>query len=164
MRDPYFGGYGAYLTPEEVSPGKGWKVFSGGDGGSACGIDLDGVTHCSQLLLPPEVLPGAPTFVDLALGPFHGCGIVEGGAAYCWGTNTGGVLGDGTTTDSAVPIPVRGELRFAQISAESSDHTCGVTTTGSLFCWGSNLSGQLGADELVYPYTSSVPLRVRGSH
>src|SRR5439155_24488068 len=69
------------------------------------------------------------------------------GAAYCWGFNSGGQLGDGTTTDRFSPTPVAGGVTFAALSAGNNGaggHTCGVTTSGAAYCWGHNGNGQLG--------------------
>jgi len=71
------------------------------------------------------------------------CGLIATGAAYCWGANDRGQLGDGTTTDRSIPVRVLGALRFASVSA-GNFHTCGLTTEGAAYCWGLNEQGQLG--------------------
>ena len=73
----------------------------------------------------------------------HTCGLTRIGRAYCWGSNTGGKLGDGTTISSNRPVAVAHDLRFVSIST-GSEYTCGVTVAGAAYCWGSNGSGQLG--------------------
>jgi alpha-tubulin suppressor-like RCC1 family protein len=74
----------------------------------------------------------------------HTCAIAVGGAAYCWGSNRSGQLGTGNIGDSsAVPVPVVGGLTFSKISA-GSRHTCGLTTSGTVYCWGRNFDLQLG--------------------
>jgi alpha-tubulin suppressor-like RCC1 family protein len=91
----------------------------------------------------PQLLPETIT-----AGEYHSCGLSASGAAYCWGRNPYGQLGDGTTTSRNTPTPVAGALTFTQISAASgnleSGHTCGVTSSGAAYCWGSNSKGQLG--------------------
>jgi alpha-tubulin suppressor-like RCC1 family protein len=86
---------------------------------------------------------GGLTFNTVSAGGRHSCGIMPAGAAYCWGRNAEGQLGDGTVTSRVTPVPVAGGLAFASVSAGVA-HTCGVTTSGALFCWGRNLTGQLG--------------------
>jgi alpha-tubulin suppressor-like RCC1 family protein len=94
---------------------------------------------------PPSPDPDQP----LSPGPYvtagynFTCGIAVGGAAYCWGLNEDGQLGDGTTTQRNVPVPVAGGLSFARISA-GLEHACGLTGTGEIHCWGDNTWGQLG--------------------
>jgi alpha-tubulin suppressor-like RCC1 family protein len=41
-------------------------------------------------------------------GEGHSCAVTAGHRAWCWGVNGGGQLGDGTTTDSRVPVAVAG--------------------------------------------------------
>ncbi|MGQ0642048.1 MAG: RCC1 domain-containing protein [Gemmatimonadaceae bacterium] len=71
------------------------------------------------------------------------CGRTSTGAAYCWGDNRWGQLGDGTTVDRLVPTLVVGGLDFAELDT-GGVHTCGRTTAGVVYCWGSNTEGELG--------------------
>jgi hypothetical protein len=55
------------------------------------------------------------------------------------GSNENGQLGDGSTTDSAVPVAVSGGGTWLAVSAGNkygSSYTCGLKTGGALFCWG----------------------------
>ena len=45
---------------------------------------------------------GELTFATLGAGTFHTCGVTTEGAAYCWGFNGYGQLGDGTAGDIRV--------------------------------------------------------------
>jgi len=69
--------------------------------------------------------------------------VTTAGAAYCWGDNDNGQLGDGTTTPRAGPVAVLGGLTFVAVGAGDA-HTCGITTAGAAYCWGFNGNGQLG--------------------
>src|SRR5204863_1132362 len=91
-------------------------------------------------------------------GCTYTCGIRSSGAAYCWGLNTYGQLGNGTTTNSATPMPVSGGLTFAAISG-GGQQSCGLTTGGLAYCWGWNARGQLGNGTTTDSYT---PVKVAG--
>jgi alpha-tubulin suppressor-like RCC1 family protein len=78
--------------------------------------------------------------------------------AYCWGDNRDGELGEGTNTGpengnfgpfSSKPVAVLGGLTFRRITA-GYYHTCGVTTSNKIYCWGLNKDGQLGDGTDVY--------------
>jgi alpha-tubulin suppressor-like RCC1 family protein len=84
-----------------------------------------------------------PAFTALAAGGFSTCGISVGGAAFCWGINNRGQLGDGTTTNRHTPVRVAGDLTFRTLTV-GVEHTCGITTDGDTYCWGGNYYGQLG--------------------
>jgi len=74
------------------------------------------------------------------------CGLREGGTAWCWGDNTYGELGDGTTVSTTAPGQVGGDSDWAEISA-GERHTCAIKTDGSLWCWGYNVNGELGVGD-----------------
>jgi alpha-tubulin suppressor-like RCC1 family protein len=92
----------------------------------------------------PVAVAGRLTFAALSAEGGHACGLTMSGAAYCWGDNSFGELGDGTATTSVTPVAVGGNLTFATVSAGGAGNTCGVTTTGVAYCWGDNSYGQLG--------------------
>ena len=106
----------------------------------------------------PQAVGGGTRFNSITVGYHHTCAIESGtGIAYCWGANADGALGDGTTTNRAVPTPVTGGRAFASISAGTT-HTCGVEArTGIAFCWGRNDNGELGDGTLTSRLT---PTRV----
>ena len=95
----------------------------------------------------------------------HTCGLTTGMVAYCWGSNIHGQLGTGTTTNSYVPLLVSGGLRFAALAAGIDNYlaggtnSCGLTTGGAAYCWGSNGAGQLGTGTTT---NSNVPVVVSG--
>jgi len=89
----------------------------------------------------------------------HTCGMTLGGEAYCWGGNSSGQLGNGSTTDASTPVLVAGDLTFAMLTA-GGGYSCGVTASGAAYCWGDNGTGQLGNGSTT---DSSTPLAVTGS-
>jgi alpha-tubulin suppressor-like RCC1 family protein len=88
------------------------------------------------------------------------CAVTTGGRLYCWGYNTSGQLGNGTATDSRVPVAVSGMTSgVTAVSVSSSGSTCAVATRGAVYCWGLNASGQLGNGTYA---NTSVPVPVTG--
>jgi alpha-tubulin suppressor-like RCC1 family protein len=49
---------------------------------------------------------GGVSFAAVRAGGNHTCGVTAVGAAYCWGFNGYGQLGDGTTIDRLTPVRV----------------------------------------------------------
>jgi len=98
---------------------------------------------------PPGISPtqspsGALTFASVSPGGNHTCGVTTDGAAYCWGYDFFGQLGNGSATDDQLkPVAVSGGLKFTMVNASDS-HTCGVTTGGAAYCWGRGSEGRLG--------------------
>jgi alpha-tubulin suppressor-like RCC1 family protein len=143
-------------------------------GSHTCGVTDAGAAYCwgenpfGQLgdgtttqRLTPAPVAGGLSFVEVsALGARHTCGLTAGGAAYCWGQNMFGQLGDGTMTPRLTPVPVAGGLSFVALTAGAL-HTCGVTTAGAAYCWGGNTNGQLG-DEPTAPSERLTPSLVAG--
>jgi len=86
----------------------------------------------------------------------HSCALVSE-SVWCWGANSNGQLGNGTTTDSEFPVQVISAN--VQAIAAGSAHTCAITTSGSLLCWGDNSHGAVGDGTTADRWT---PVQVQG--
>lgn len=91
----------------------------------------DGFT-CSTV---PRRVEGLEVTREVAFGPNHTCARSEGGSVRCWGQNTDGQLGDGTTASSHVPRRVLGLDDAIQISL-GSNVSCALRATGDVVTWG----------------------------
>jgi signal peptidase I len=97
--------------------------------------------------------PGGSGFLAdaaaVTAGEYHTCAVLGDGSAWCWGSNSQGQLGDGSTTTRRWPVQVRGVGGSGalggviQVEAGGS-HTCARTGPDPAVCWGLNSSGQLG--------------------
>lgn len=106
----------------------------------------DGTTEDSEA---PTRASGAligRTATSAAAGGFHSCALTTDGDIWCWGRNTAGQLGDGTTTNSSTPVQVSRpapDVAFTSVTA-GFQHTCATASDGKAYCWGRNDHGQLG--------------------
>lgn len=116
---------------------------------------------------PIEVsLPGDVSATGVVTGGYHSCALDAAGAAWCWGQDLHGQLGDGDgNTDGRTPrrIAVPDGLSFVSLSA-GFDHTCGIAADGAAWCWGEGTSGQLGDgsdQDATTPVAVEMPADVR---
>ena len=136
----------------------------------SCGLATSGAVYCwgnngfgelgdnTSVAKPTPVQANAPagvTFATLDAGYAHTCAVTPTGAAYCWGANGSGQLGDNTMIGKPVPTAVQGGLQFALVSG-GANHTCGITTGGIGYCWGENGDGQIGDNTTVNRLTPQV--------
>jgi alpha-tubulin suppressor-like RCC1 family protein len=116
-------------------------------GNDATGRLGDGVVGGAPLnrTSPNEVVGAATDWANVGAGSGHTCARKTSGRLFCWGSDDNGQLGNGgTNTNTGTPTEVAGALMNWDFVEAGSYFTCGVRTTGRLFCWGADLYGQLG--------------------
>jgi alpha-tubulin suppressor-like RCC1 family protein len=134
-------------TPESTSPATDYTVVASNEGGTAQAV----ITLTVRL---PEIVGGEGV---LSAGTNYACAVLSG-AAWCWGSNVRGQLGDGTATARATPTPVVGLTQGVQSIATGTNVTCAVVD-GAAWCWGMNHYSQLGDGTTT---DSKVPVQVSG--
>lgn len=92
---------------------------------------------------PTSITGVSGAITSLGAAREHTCAIA-GGEAWCWGGNTLGQLGDGTTTQRSTPVRVVGLAGTPVEIALRGSHTCARLGDGRVQCWGGNEYGQLG--------------------
>ncbi len=96
-------------TPTPVMSGVTFVAIDG-KGGATCGLVSNGTIHCwDNPAGAPWTVTGGFVFTTLSVGTGHSCALTAARVGYCWGYNWAGQLGNGTTTDSSVPVKVAGQ-------------------------------------------------------
>ncbi|MCX7556568.1 hypothetical protein OS187_06990 [Xanthomonadaceae bacterium JHOS43] len=108
-------------------------------------IRIGCLAWCGLLALPvgAGLLPLSDV-VQVSAGLAHSCAVTGNGAVRCWGSNEYGQLGDGGSTDRNTPVQVSGLDSGVQQVGVGRDHSCALTGSGAVLCWGRNEFGQLG--------------------
>jgi alpha-tubulin suppressor-like RCC1 family protein len=142
-------------VPTNVSGGLVFSALAAATGGDlACGLSA-GALYCwgsgyygqpgngsvQQLAPVPYRVSPTQTFTALAVGEVHACALDGSGAAFCWGANQAGQVGDGALVDRTLPVAALGGRSYTQIVAGLA-HTCALDAGGAAYCWGA--AGRIG--------------------
>jgi cysteine-rich repeat protein len=124
---------------------------------STCAIDGNGRVWCwgrndtgalgngsqAHSAVPVEVVGQPSQSKAVAQGDDHACLLSTADEVYCWGNNSYGQLGIGSTQNKFVANKVAALANVRAIRA-NQHATCAITNTGALYCWGNNHAGRLG--------------------
>ncbi|HEX5724071.1 MAG TPA: hypothetical protein VFX98_01325 [Longimicrobiaceae bacterium] len=144
----------------------GLTTFDGNPSGARCwGSNYHGQLGTGSRIdaFTPSASPVVElTFTAIEAGARHTCGVATFSRPFCWGSNQYGQFGDGneisdfierTNLGSNVPVPTRTDEFFTDLEA-GHFHSCGLTTTQQLRCWG---MGPLGVNTFTGSQTSFTP-------
>jgi alpha-tubulin suppressor-like RCC1 family protein len=135
-----------------------------------CALLLNGTAECwgqnrhgelgngttSSFSSTPVAVSNLSGVTGLSVGDAHTCALLSGGNVVCWGNNSYGQLGNGTTGISTLPVAVSSLSGAVSISAGLL-HTCALLADSSVECWGYNQLGELGDGTTT---NSSTPVQV----
>jgi alpha-tubulin suppressor-like RCC1 family protein len=131
-------------------------AISSGDS-FACALSVGGAVSCfgrneqGELGANPDednhiqalAVRGVKDATAIGSAESHSCVVLRDKSISCWGSNTEGELGRGTTTTQELAGPVGGVSNAVNV-VPGADHVCARTTDGSIYCWGNNRYGQIG--------------------
>ncbi|MDL2327338.1 hypothetical protein LJC64_01575 [Ruminococcaceae bacterium OttesenSCG-928-A11] len=169
--------------PVVVSGDYNFKQISAG-ANHTCAITIDDDTYCwgddyhNQLgdggsnddSSIPSLVVGGYTFKYINAGGYNTCAITQDEDVYCWGYNSKGQLGNGTNSNSKVPVPVSklpgglenlGVVQINNGGVTYDESFCVIANNKSAFCWGYNGRGQLGNGG---NDNSNIPVAVSGNY
>jgi alpha-tubulin suppressor-like RCC1 family protein len=161
-------------TPIDVlGLGSGAIALAPGGSNTSCAVTTGGGVKCwgenasgqlgdgtlSNRAAPVDVLGLSSGVIAVTTGNRHTCALTTAGGVKCWGENLKGQLGSGTAINSATPTDVVGLGSGVTAVITSFLHTCALTSTGGVKCWGDNQFGQLGDGTLT---DRSAPVDVVG--
>ncbi|HYQ03393.1 MAG TPA: hypothetical protein VER96_32180 [Polyangiaceae bacterium] len=127
-------------TPAQVGAATDWQVVSSGT--QRCALKQDGSAYCwgltdtgaigdgtSKSRTSPTPVAGGYHWDQIVAGQGTSCGVHDGGL-YCWGSNERGIRGTGFRSDT-----VGTDSDWTSVTTGIT-YTCGLKSTGQLYCWG----------------------------
>ena len=161
--DPLYGSRQTYVDPDGEPREYSYHYVTNADGSEYALYDgLESIGSCSKSYSVgggEAISWGGVTVVIATSGGYqHACAALSNGTVKCWGGNSNGQLGDGTTDDKVTPVLVSGITNAVSVVA-GGDHTCATLADGTVECWGWNGYGQLGDGTTV---SNATPVLVSG--
>lgn len=169
------GGAASSSTPVKVN-GLSHKVTAIAAGGyHSCALYETGSVSCwgnnahgelgndstADSSFPVSVVGLSDTVTSIAANSSHTCAVINKRLVQCWGLNSYGELGDGTTVNSPTAVMIPNQAILIELLGLGGAHTCGVTWAGAVQCWGYNGTGQLGDGTTT---DNKVSVNVRGKN
>lgn len=161
------------LTPVTVSGLSTAQAVSAG-GAQSCALMTGGAVRCwgnntngqagigtyspDHFTVPQAVVALGQAATAITAQGDSVCALLADATVSCWGINTSGQLGNGTTLDSDVPVAVSG-LTGVKALSKFGSQVCALKTDHTIWCWGSNSYGQLGNGTTT---DSPTPVQVSG--
>jgi alpha-tubulin suppressor-like RCC1 family protein len=147
-------GGGSWVEPHSLALKKDGTVLAWGANGSG---QLGDGSNTPSLVPVPVVDPSNTTLpltgvIGIAagggdiggIGFAHSLALKDDGTVWAWGANRLGQLGDGTTTDSSIPVQVSGLPVGVAALAAGNEYSLALRPDGTVWAWGSNYGGELG--------------------
>lgn len=111
----------------------------------------------------PRVVSNVSDAIDIAAGQNHTCVARQSGGVKCWGLNLDGQLGNGESGNvHTAPVDVASVANAIAVAA-GGNFSCALRSSGTVVCWGGNLSGQLGNGTLNGTSTPAVVSNLSGA-
>ncbi|MCA2960783.1 MAG: RCC1 repeat-containing protein [Silvanigrellales bacterium] len=105
------------------------------------------------------LLRGEGQYAQIVAGANHTCALSREGTVTCWGSHLEGQMGNGAMATLSPPVVVPGLSQMKSISSSNGYHTCALSQSGGVKCWGTNWAGHLGDGTTT---NSSTPVDVPG--
>lgn len=120
-----------------------------------------GFTSATDSRTPIQEASGSTNWLEVSAGGDFTCALKSGGTLWCWGFNADGQLGVGNLALRSSPTPVVGNTSatagpWNAITAGGAT-ACALRLNRTLWCWGSNVKGQLGNNSFAGRSTTPVP-------
>lgn len=123
--------------------GQNGTVYSWGANGSG---ELGRPTNNGNDDPNPAPIGNVSNAAQVSAGAQHACAVTQAGQIFCWGDNGWGQLGrslQGGSSNNPAAVALPNAKTAKQVSCSNND-TCALATDGTVYCWGRNVSGQVG--------------------
>lgn len=88
---------------------------------------------------------GQKVATQISTGGYNTCAVLDDATVECWGYNFSGALGDNVSLETDVKTPVKPlNLNNVVKISSGSTHQCALKANGNVWCWGTNIFGELG--------------------